>query len=376
MKKTLFIVIALLIITAVPVSAATFKVSDAYEYTGNGDVGDMYIAGGAIDISGDITGDGVIAGGDISILGNVSQDMMLAGGSVRLLGSVGDDARVVGGNITVSSNVADDLVVVGGLVRILSDTTVLGDMVVVGGSVIMNGSVAGDLTIYAEEVVINGPVSGNVVLHFAKKITFGEGSLIAGNLTYSGREDLEIGEGVIVGGTITRVDSPMKQFELNKGDMREILGFFFFIKLALMLITGVLAVLVFRRFSKTVGVETYESFWKNTLIGFITLIVVPFATLLLFATVIGAYLGVILLGVYALMLIVSKVFTGIVAGALLSKWIKKEIIVDWKWVILGIIALQALCFVPFIGSLLGFIVVLATFGTIGMLVYKNLWLNR
>ncbi|MFC1731920.1 hypothetical protein ACFL6I_16500 [candidate division KSB1 bacterium] len=376
MKKTLIFFVALFMLTALSVSAATFKAGDVYEYKGGGTADDIYIAGGSIDVSGDINGDGILAGGEVSVLGDVTEDVTAAGGSVRLLGSIGDDVRVAGGNITVSGRVGDDLVAAGGFVKILSGSTIAGDTVIAGGTTVMNGAIDGDLTIYGEDVTINGSVNGNVTLKFTKRVTFGDDAVILGNLTYSALEEVYIPTGVLIGGYVTRVETPMKKFNFDKNDLGAFIGFFVLIKFLLMLVVGVLAVIVFRKFSNTMSVQTHDNFWKNLLIGFIVFIVIPITAVLLLATVIGIYIGFILLSMYALALLIAKVYAGIVAGALLSKWIKKEIIVDWKWAVLGIAALQIVSLVPLFGGFAVCILVLATFGTLGTLVYKTFWLAR
>ncbi|NQV93374.1 hypothetical protein HQ403_02645 [Candidatus Kaiserbacteria bacterium] len=376
MKKTLIILVALFMVTAFSASAATFKVGDVYEYKGSTQADDIYIAGGSIDVSGDINGDGVIAGGDVSIIGDISQDATVVGGSIRLLGSVGDDARITGGNITISSDIAGDLVAAGGFIKTLSGSTISGDVVIAGGTIFIDGNVGGDLTIYGEEVRINGEIKGNVNLKFTKKVILGENAIIVGNLTYSADKDIEMSDGTVVGGIVTRLESPVHRFDFDKNDIGKVIGFLFLVKLLLMLVAGVLAVVVFKKFSKTVGEHTYEDFWKNALIGFITLIVVPVAVILLFATILGICVGFILLGAYVLMLIISKVLAGIVVGGLLSKWIKKETIIDWKWAVLGIVALQVISFVPLFGGIAALIIVLATFGTLGTLAYKRFWITR
>lgn len=376
MKKTLIIFVALFMVTVSSASAATFKAGETYEYKGSVAIDDIYVVGGSVDISGDIKGDGIVVGGDVSILGNITEDLMTAGGSVKLIGSVGDDARIIGGNVSVSSDILGDLVALGGFIKTLSGSSVTGDVVIAGGTVFIDGNIGGDLTVYGDEVRINGPIGGNVNLKYVKKVILGENALIVGNLIYSGSKDLEISDKVIIGGMVTRVEQPVSKFDLDKEDIEKIIGFLFVIKLLLMLVAGVLAVLVFKQFSKTVGVEAHRDFWKNTLIGFVTLIVVPVAVILLIATIIGMGVGFILLGIYILMLLISKVFAGIVVGGLLSKWIKKEIIVDWKWVMCGIATLQIISLVPLFGNFVAFIIVLATFGTIGTLAYKRFWLNR
>lgn len=373
-KKIFLLLVGILMFVAIPLSAATFKAGETYELKNSNTIsGDAYIAGGYVDISGNIVGDGLIAGGNISVIGDITEDVILVGGTVGLFGNVGDDARIIGGDVTVSSNVSGDLIAIGGFVKILSDSTISGDTVVLSRTSVISGVIAGDLTIYGGKVEINGVINGNVNLKLTESVTIGEDASITGNLTYSAKEEIEIPEGVFIGGEVKRIELPIKNFQ---PDFKNILGFLLLGKFLLMVVAGIFAVLVFRRFSEEVGDKAVVSFWKNTLIGLITLIVVPIVTLLLFLSLFGVYIGLVLLMVYMLMLFIAKVYVGIIAGAILSKWVRKEVIVDWKWVVLGITVTQALILIPVVGISINFFLLLASFGTLGLLVYRGVWLNR
>ena len=374
MKKYILFFLGVLFLVAFQASASTFKVGEIYEHKAGSIFDDLYIAGGSVDVSGDVIGDAMVAGGDIAVLGNISQDISAAGGTVQVVGVIGDDVRVVGGNVSVSSEIGDDLVAAGGFVKVLSEATIAGDAVLAGGSVVMTGTISGDLKIAAEEIMINGPVNGDLIIRYGEKIEFGDDAIIAGNLTYAAEEELELPEGLIVGGEVTRVDSPFEKFE--KKEFEKGLGFLLFGKFLIVLVTSLIAVLVFKRLSTKTGTLAYSKFWKNALVGFISLIVVPISVFILFATFLGSYVGVILLFTFILLLLVAKVFSGIVAGAILSKWIKKEVVVNWKWTIAGVVALHVLALIPVLGHLIAFIVMLGTFGTLLALMHKGIWANR
>lgn len=372
-KKTYFLLlVVVLFFTALPVFAATFKTGRIIEQKEAIIGNDLYAFGGSVDVSGNVTGDVVIAGGNISVIGNVSQDVAGAGGTVTILGDVGDDVRIAGGNVSVAGRVGGDLIAAGGFVKILSGSTVSKDLLAAGGTVIMDGSVAGDLSVSGGDVVINGPVNGNVTLKYTQHVTLGPDARIAGNLTYSADEALTVPEGVFVGGDITRVTLPQKA----RTNAKELFGFLVFAKFITLLIAGLLAVLVFKRFSNDVGSVVHAGFWKQALIGFIMLIIVPIIAFLLFMSFFGIFIGGLVLFVYALLLMVAALYSGVIAGAFLSKWIKKHPIVDWKWTTVGFIVLFVLCFVPVIGPLAIFVITMAAFGTIGTHAYKKLWLAR
>lgn len=372
MKTYSLLFISLLFLMATPAFAATFKAGSIIEQKEAIVGDDLYAFGGSVDVSGSVTGDVVTAGGNVAIVGNVSQDVASAGGTVTILGNVGDDVRVAGGNISIAGKVGGDLIAAGGFVKVLADSTVSKDLIATGGNVVMDGSVVGDMTATGGEIVINGPVNGDVTLKYAKRVTLGPDARIAGTLTYSAEEEITQSDGVYVGGGITRVALP----ERVKTDVSHLFGLLAFVKFLGLLIAGVLAVLVFKRFSADIGSVARGGFWKQVLTGFIMLIVVPIVAILLFVSFLGMMIGSLLLLGYILLLTIASVYSGVIAGAFLSKWIRKHPIVSWKWTIVGFVVLFVLCFVPFIGPFIIFIVMLSAFGAIGTQAYKKFWIAR
>lgn len=375
MKKIIFSIIALLLV-AIPVSAAVIKKSDIYEHkVGSTIFDDLYAVGGVLSVSGNVAGDVISVGGEVSVAGDVAEDILIAGGDIDLSGVIGGDIRAVGGEIVVSNNVAEDVVVAGGVVRILSSSVIGGDVIVASGFTSVSGVVKGDLTIYGDEVLIDGSVAGNVVINFANKVTISSDAVISGDLIYSAKKEIEIPEGAFIGGEITFNEPKSKKGDFNRG-IAGIIGVLFAIKFMSLLIASVVTVLVFKKFSKIVGKNTFENFAKNTLVGFIVMVVVSVSSVLLIISIFGMSIGFILIGACLLLLFISKIFAAIVAGAVLSKWFMKDIIVDWKWTLLGAVSLKLVWFIPVLGQLVGVVFVVASYGAIATILYQKMWLKR
>src|SRR3989344_6913492 len=80
--------------------AAEFRTGDQPSLSeGEVFVGDLYMAGGNVTVSGSVRGDLIATGGNILLSGPVSADLAAAGGSVSGLGNVSEIGRVAGGNI-------------------------------------------------------------------------------------------------------------------------------------------------------------------------------------------------------------------------------------------------------------------------------------
>lgn len=368
MKKYSLLIAAAVFLTALPVFAATFKTGQVVVQKEAALADNLYVFGGSVDVSGTVEGDVITAGGNVSVDGTVSQDVAALGGTVTILGSIGGDVRTAGGNVSVSGSVGGDLLAAGGFVKVLSGSTISKDLVAAGGTVVMDGAVTGNMTVYGKDVAIDGPINGNVTLKDTRTVTLGPNAHITGNLTYSADQALTIAPGV-VGGEVTRVPLPVNTPTEHLG---AILGFLALIKFITLLITSVLAVLIFKKLSTRVGSVAQENFWKQALVGFVVLVVTPVAVFLLLASVVGIMIGFLLLIGYILMLMAACIYSTVVAGALLSKWIQKRLIVDWKWTIAGLVALTVIAFIPFVGPLIVFIIAMASLGGLSTHAYAEL----
>lgn len=354
-------------------SAASFDVGEFVEHKGAPISEDLYLAGGTVDVSGNVLGDAVLAGGEVSTTGDVDGDLLIAGGAVDIVGGVTDDVRAAGGEIIYSGETRDDFIAAAGYVRFSGDAAVGGDAVMFAGVVIANGTISGDLTVYGGEVILNGIVNGNVDLRYTETVTIGEDAVIGGDFTYASYEEVEIPESALIGGEITRVESEAM------GDSGTVVGFIssaLIFKIVTMLIAALLAVFLFRKFSQNIGEDGYKHFWKNLAVGFVTMVVTPILAVILMISFAGLFTGVVVFAIGTTLLLVAKVYAGILLGALLSKWFMKKVIVDWKWTIIGVVLLQLVVLIPIVGMLFAIIIGIASFGTILVQLHQKMWQSR
>lgn len=375
MRTKILVLVSFLLLVAVPVSAATIKAGEEYSLADDKIVkGDLYVAGGDISVSGVVEGDLTTTGGNIIVNGTVLSDVLILGGAIDVVGRTGDDLRLVGGQIRVGEDVGGDAVIAGGYVRILSSATVGEDLVIAGGRVVVDGDVVGNLKVYAGEVEINGTVGGDVELFVSDKLLFGESAVVGGNLTYTAPREVSMVEEGIVAGVITFNETRItKDVETFVGAL---FGLLFITKVLALLTAGLLGVFVFRKFSNLLVGRAIDTIGMDLLRGLVVLIVVPVLILFFFITTIGFFVGVLGSFVFITLMLLSKVYAGVVFGALLSKWFHKKVILTWQWTIVGITLLQIIGLIPIVGWIVVSIAFLVTFGALSHLVYSRFWLNR
>ena len=363
MKKIIsFLVIVLILVSAA--SALEIREGDEIIIQNKLDES-LYAAGGKILVGAEVNGDITAFGGSISINSPVEEDIMTCGGIISINSAIGGDAHVCGGDININSDIGGDLFIGGGNINVTGvvdgDIRVMGgnvnlngakrDILALVGSLNINGPVGGDIAATAGEVRINGIVEGNVVVK-ANKLILGKNALIKGNLNYKTKE-AEFNEDQVKGEIIKQEVGKLVFPFLSK------IGWKIFGALAL-LIYGLLMVLIMPITSGKLVDSIKTEYWKNLLYGFLAMIFVPIAAILVAITLIGIPITIIVIILYIFALCITPIFAAILVGKLILKKQKKLVLP----LILGIVIYIVLVNIPFIGGLIKLAAVLLGFGAI------------
>ncbi len=320
----------------------------------------LYTAGPNVVVNANVGKDLTVAGSNLEINGNVGDSLLAAGGSVNVSGDVGGSARIAGGQIRIQSKkITEDLVIAAGTVYISTDTVIVGDLLVAGGNVTVDGTVNGNVKFTGGVLTLNGQVNGNVDAKAKQSFILGPKADIGGTVNYSSREEY-------IRDPAAKT-SAVNFTPLPKGHGAQavftFLTFAFFIKLIAGLIVGWLLYRIFRRRFVAAVQATGEDFWKNVGYGLVWLIVVPVVVGVAIATLIGFYAAVIVILVYALIFLISWIVGAAYFGSwLISKIEKKALKVDYVTIAVGVVLASILKFVPVVGWLFAVIITLAAMG--------------
>ena len=372
--RNLLFSLPFLVVLAMPTSLFAATLSGGESYTLSPDeriTDDLYAAGGTVVFSGTGTQDVALFGGKLVVPGTIGGDLFAAGGDIDVLGTVGDDLRVMGGSVFLSGAVAGDLVVLGGSINVLPGATVGGDLIVFGGEVVIEGVVKGDATLYAGKVRVRGETgpltvrSGDITLKDAT---------VHGDFSYTSSNEASIDASSRIEGATHRTAIPSRERELA-GIAAVLGGAFFLGKLAALLLATLVLFYLFPVFSVRYGTSAVEKFGRSVFVGLGALVAIPVLSVLLLLTLIGAYLGVVGLVAYVLLLIVAELFSGMVAGAVLSRVFVREARVTLPWLLGGVIFMEFVFLAPFIGWAIAFIIYTMSFGTLARFLYGG-WRSR
>lgn len=331
----------------------------------------LYIAGASVTVNGKTLGDLAAAGGVVTLNGDVEKGLLLAGGNLTVNGSVGENARIAGGNISISGPVSGDLVVGGGNITVAQKANVGGDLVVGGGNITLDSDVAGNVKIGGGAVTINGKISGNVEIMASKSLTFGPTSEVLGKIIYKGAQPAVVSAGAIVG-VIDYTQIQNRAAAQNHG----FFGFMFItslLKLLMLLVAGLVLCWLLPAKTSAVVHQAISSPLHNLGVGALVLIISPILGIVLMVTVVGLYLGLVVLLIYGLFLILSSILALFYVGRLVWGWYQKDAPAN-QWRDLGVGALVTLLvgLIPIIGWLALAVVWVITLGALKTQWHKDM----
>lgn len=157
--------------------------------------GDTFISGGTVANTIDTEGDTFVAARSAATRGATAGDLHVAGFDVSVSTDTGDDLYAVGFSVVVRGAVGQDLTAAGFSVRTESTSEVAGNARLVGNTITIEGPVSGALTATGADIILNAPVAGDVRL-VGSQISFGPEARVDGALTYASGAAIDVPERV------------------------------------------------------------------------------------------------------------------------------------------------------------------------------------
>lgn len=344
MKKYLLLIPVLLF--ALPVSAADFVSKENGTYSipaGQTQTTDIYAGGKQVDIAGTVAADAYIAGETVSVSGTVNEDLFAGGRTISISGTVNQDVRAAGQTITVSGKIHGDLLIAGESLSILPGAVIDGDLLFMGKTLTIEGEVKGEVRALGSEVSVAGGKTGKLSVR-AENLTL-TNATISGDVTYRSSSELIKDSATVISGKVTRLEMPAE------GDMRpeRPLAAFSLAKIFMLLAMVWLAVWLFARPASAAVDEAIARPVKNILVGVAVLIAIPIISIVLLFTVVGLPLGSLMLFLYGALIIVAKIISALLVGAVLARIFTKEYRVTYLWALVGVAAMTLLPWIPFVG---------------------------
>lgn len=323
----------------------------------------LYVGAGRSNISSFVEADLTIISGESVISNEVTGDVSVVGGGIDFIGKVEGDLRIIGGSVSVSGEVGGDLLVVGGDVFVSKNAKLSNDILLVGGKINFEGASPEKIKIVAGEVYINGELNGQSEIT-AQSLMIDSSSIINGNFSYYSPQKFIQNDGAQIWASVNyNKINTLRDTGLIKKTIVNFLNFWLLLRFITTLIIAFILIYVFRVFVVEVNKIISNSFWKSLLAGFLTTILLPILFVFLIITLVALPIGFLLMLTFIFLMILSPAISGIFLGSLLRKWFgKKEFIVDFHSATVGVVVYTLLQFIPIIGDLLRFVLILTALG--------------
>lgn len=270
--------------------------------------GNLYLSALQVNVEGDAPNDAYIMAVDANLNGDVSGSLTVVSATTEITGAIGGSLHVVSGQVDFSGRVDGDLVVAGGQVTLSSGSTIGGDVILAGGTAIIDGAINGSIYAATLSTAIDGTVVGNAELQ-AMNLNVDNGARIGGALRYQSPLDADVDSAAIITGDVTRTNGA-PWTGIGDGALAP---FGSIVRLVWALILGALIVAAAPRVASRVA-EHGASFLRPSVIGLICIVAVPLISLLAFLSIVGIPVGVLLLILLGIVVYLSQVFAGLTIG--------------------------------------------------------------
>lgn len=329
--------------------------------------GNAYAAGVSIVVTAPVAGDFSALGGSIITAAPVRGDELLLAGSIHSRAPVGGDVRAVGGSITINEPVTGDLVALGYSVYDFGRTS--GSVFITAANTTLASGAGGPVTIYGNNISLAGDFGSTVHIFASGRITLAASTTIRGRLSYEAPEPAVIPASVtIIGG----VEYTNASYLPDVGTSRVLallsVGFFLFARiLGALLLAGLLAGL-FPKFAEEVVECAYtgrlRSVLLTMLLGFAIFVATPILFLMLLLTFVGIGLALLLLIAYALLVLLSLLYAGILLGSALARRYARRETILWHDGVLGMLVFSLIALVPVVGLFMAFLLTIFAAGAL------------
>jgi len=244
---------------------------------------------------------------------------------------------------------------------------------------IANGIFKKNVYMSGDTIFIDGVIDGELTM-FGNSITLGEHAVINGPLSYSSDNDLIITEGASVVGEVTktRLESH-RRFDSVKDFSGWFTNAFFSIWLVVAVVTVLLLNFVFRRHFEAIVQDVRKNFWKRALLGFGSVMLFPFACIILAVSVVGIGLVLFSIPSFVLLIFFGNIIASLVLGTLLYALVSKEdtdsVSLTWQVVVMSVFVYHLISLIPIVGQIVSLVFIAVGIGGVVVAVYNRVKLR-
>ena len=357
----------------------TGAMADTVELTHGGDT---FLAGAVVNETIAASGDAFVAARNAAALGSTQGDLHVTGFDVSVSANTAEDLYALGATIVVRGRVADDLTAAGFSVRTEGTSETAGNARLFGNTLTIEGPVAGALMATGRDVILNAPIAGDVRI-FASTLSFGPKAVVGGMLTYGTEQKISVPERVAPAERVTFQKATLPDawdgFDEIRREMPVLptfmsMFFGFVVSLLFFMVLGALMLSFMPRRLEAMREGIARAPGKSALLGVIglsmlfgmvpitamTIIGIPFVPIAVLAIVVAWTLGYAL-AVYSVAMRVWAAFGGDAEPGNISRLLVFAA---------AITCIAALNFIPFVGWVVNYTLVLVGIGALSNALFQ------
>lgn len=370
-KENWLVLLASLLLYTTPLYGLVVKSGDNIEIKVDEVIDDDLVAFGQnVSIKGEVNGDIYAFGQEVEVTGDVAGTIFCGASTVDIDAQINGSIWAGAGKVRIAGNVYNNVLIFGGTLDVEENTRVGNDLIVYGGKAKIAGEVDGVIKGGMGTFVMSGK-SASVNIN-ADKITIKSGASISGDLVIESGQEPTIEEDAEILGEI-RLKSIGDVDEEVAFAIAPIIVFLIIVFKVIVfiakIIVGIVLIVLSKKYVRRIMDTMVTKPWHCLGWGFVGLIVIPVAVIILLSILFGYPFAVFGAYVYTIIFYLASIFAGLVIGEKVIRLFKKEGDVSlYLSFIVGMIVLFVLGLIPILGFIVKIIVLL--FGS-GMVLYGS-----
>jgi len=361
----LLIMTVLLLVWTAAAAALETRTGDIVNVPAGDIRGPLFVSGNNLSVDANVDGDVFAVGSSITINGNVTGDVIAAGNTILINGTVSGDIRTAGNNIDISGPVGGSITGAANSITLRDSAQVNRDVMMFGNSVTVRGPIQGQVMGSSNKFYLHGPVGGDVKIWDVQNLIIGPAADVKGTINYRSANPAQIDPAAQIA-AISQSAPPVRPETKMPGQIpygANWTGAIFMV-ISGFIIWGIFYLLFPQLFPRS-GQGDYGSFLAKLGWGFLTLLVVPMAVVMVLITVVGLPLALLLLFIYILVLCLAKILVADYLVRLLAErngWNTKGAVIASFLAILIIMAATAR--IPVVGFFISLIIASLALGLV------------
>jgi len=321
----------------------------------------LVFTGETLILNGTVTGNVIAFGERVEINGNVQGDVICFAGKTLVDGTIGGNLMAFTSQLDLRGRVARSLYGFASILSLGTDSVVEGDAVGFAAEVDVDGNVGRDLALFSGKTGLRGNVGRNFTARTGKLSVLAP-ARVGGDLTaYVHRADsIQIDSGATIAGKVDKRVRGPRQSRYQRG------SFYFWqaVRLAAALVTGLVFFWLFPALFR-IPLAGGGDMLKTVGVGFLGLVAVPVAAVLLCITLIGLPLGLLSFAGWLAGLYLAKIFVGAYLGQrLLSAPASSAPSARAMPLLVGLVTVFVAVNLPFVGKLIHLLIMLLGLGLV------------